>query len=250
MILLSLNIRGVGGHLKAASFRRLLSHISPDIIFLQETLVDNKKARVFLNQFHSNWNTCTVNSLGSSGGLAVAWNPDYFDFLPYLCCGGILLTGTSRITNKRYNLLNIYGPCSDRQQFWEKIEARGLLDLQNLIIAGDLNLTTALGEVWGASATPDTLALYFNTLFSAHHLVDFAPASLSPTWRNGREGTTSISKRLDHFILSEHLISSEDRIRTWVSYPYLSDHAPIALHLEYNSLQDCLSFQAQCRLAT
>jgi exonuclease III len=47
MIFLSLNIRGVGGHLKAASFRRLLSHISPDIIFLQETLVDSKKARFF-----------------------------------------------------------------------------------------------------------------------------------------------------------------------------------------------------------
>jgi exonuclease III len=46
MILLSLNIRGVGGHLKAASFRRLLSHISPDIIFLQETLVDSKKGQI------------------------------------------------------------------------------------------------------------------------------------------------------------------------------------------------------------
>jgi exonuclease III len=125
MILLSLNIRGVGGHLKDASFRRLISRISPDIIFLQETMVDSKKARHFLNQFLPNWHYLhSVNSLGTSRGLAVAWNPDHFDFLPYLCCGGILLTGTVT-TKKRLNLINIYGPCSDRQHFWEKLEIQG-----------------------------------------------------------------------------------------------------------------------------
>jgi hypothetical protein len=76
---------------------------------------------------------------------------------------------------KRYNLLNLYGPCSNRQHFWEKLEVRGLLDLDNLIIAGDFNLTTTVGETWGATATLDTLADYFNMLFVAHHLVDLAP---------------------------------------------------------------------------
>jgi exonuclease III len=45
MILLSLNIRGVGGMLKTASLTTLLDRIIPDIIFLQETLVDEKRAR-------------------------------------------------------------------------------------------------------------------------------------------------------------------------------------------------------------
>jgi hypothetical protein len=178
MILLSLNIRGVGGHLKVASFRRLLSCISLEIIFLQETLVDSKKARLFLYQFLSKRHICSVNSLGTFGGLAVAWNPDYYDLYPYLCCGGILLSGTCHTTNKRINLLNLYGPCSDRQFFWEKIEARGLLDLHNLVIVGDLNLTTSVGEVWGVSATQDALDDYLSTLFSAHHLVDYAPDPL------------------------------------------------------------------------
>jgi hypothetical protein len=150
MIFLSLNIRGVGGHLKDASFRRLLLNITPDIIFLQETMVDSIKARAFLNHFLPNWHTCTINSLGTSGGLAIAWNPDFFDFLPYFCCGGLLLTDTNRITKKSYNLLNIYGLCSDSQPFWVNLEDKGLLDLHNLIIVGDLNFTTAIGEVWGA----------------------------------------------------------------------------------------------------
>jgi hypothetical protein len=145
------------------------------------------------------------------------------------------LSRTSPITNNRINLLNFYGPCTNRQLFWEKIEAGGLLDLENLIIVGDLNLTTTLGEIWGASATQDPLADFFTNLFSTHHLVDFAPDHLTPTRRNGRVGSDSIAKRLDRFLISEHYTSSADRIRTWVGLPFLSDHAPIIWQLDTNT---------------
>jgi hypothetical protein len=49
MILLSLNIRGVGGPLKFPSMRRLILNTKPSIIFLQETLVAEDKARIFMN---------------------------------------------------------------------------------------------------------------------------------------------------------------------------------------------------------
>jgi hypothetical protein len=45
MIILSLNIRGIGGPLKTSAFRRLLLRLSPNIILLQETLTDGQKAR-------------------------------------------------------------------------------------------------------------------------------------------------------------------------------------------------------------
>jgi hypothetical protein len=69
MILLSLNIRGVGGPLKFPSMRRLLSKTNLDIIFLQETLVVEDKARHFMNVLCPNWMICAVNSVGKSGGL-------------------------------------------------------------------------------------------------------------------------------------------------------------------------------------
>jgi hypothetical protein len=50
--------------------------------------------------------------------------------------------------------------------FGRRLKPGGLLDLDNLIIAGDLNLTTSVGEIWGASATQDTLADFFSNLFS------------------------------------------------------------------------------------
>jgi len=75
MLLLSLNIRGIGGSLKVASVRRLLDRIRPNIVFLQETLTDEKKARDFVFKLHPSWAASAVNSLGTSGGLLVAWDP-------------------------------------------------------------------------------------------------------------------------------------------------------------------------------
>jgi hypothetical protein len=250
MVLLSLNIRGLGGPLKASTFRRLLSHISPDIIFLQETLVDGQKTRFFLNMFCPDWITCSVNSLGTSGGLAAAWDSNKFDLVPFLRRRGILLTGFCRWNNLQRNLLNTYGPCLHRKLFWDTVESSGLLDFQNLIIADDLNFTTSLGEMWGHSAAKDPLTDFFNALFIAHDLIDIQPDFLAPTLRNGRLGSTSISKRLDRFYLSESLLTMDEIIRTWVDSPFLSDHAPTLLQFGTYATRLSIPFKLNsCRLA-
>jgi hypothetical protein len=97
MILLTLNIRGVGGPLKLASFRRLVFKTSPNLIFLQETLVSAEKARSFMNKIKPDWCVCAVSVVGTSGGLLVSWDPSFFDLVPYLCIGGIFLLGASSI---------------------------------------------------------------------------------------------------------------------------------------------------------
>jgi hypothetical protein len=94
MIILTLNIRGVGGTLKNASLRRLLDRTNPDIIFLQQTLVYEKKVMFFMNSFRPRWLACTVNSVGKFGGLLVTWDPENFVLDPYISCGGLLLIGT------------------------------------------------------------------------------------------------------------------------------------------------------------
>jgi hypothetical protein len=51
------------------------------------------------------------------------------------------------------NLLNVYGPCSERLLFWDQLVEKGLLAAKNLILAGDLNFTTGADEVWGTNDT-------------------------------------------------------------------------------------------------
>jgi hypothetical protein len=154
----------------------------------------------------------------------VAWDPAKYYFFPFLFYGGIFLFGACQNNNKRINLLNLYGPCRNNNNL-----------LDNLILEGDLNLTIFVGEIWGASATQDTLADFFTSLFLTHNLADYVPNILAPTWRNGQMRSESISKRLDHFLISVHLISTEDRICTWVDFPFLLDHASIILHLDSSS---------------
>jgi exonuclease III len=231
MILLSLNIRGVGGPLKLASMRRLLDHSKPTVIFLQETLVDASTARDFMHLLRPNWMTCAASSVGNSGGLLASWDPSLFDFFPMLSPGGILLSGTYFELKADINLLNVYGPCADRKVFWQRLDDLGLLAAKNLILAGDLNLTTSPEELWGDRAQIDPLHSFFNHIFFKNALVDLKPAELLPTWRNGRQGTASIAKRLDRFLIAEDLLSPSCSYRSWVNLPFLSDHASICLQL-------------------
>ena len=117
MIVLSLNIQGIGGTLKAASFRRLLERSKPDIIFLQETLSADQSSRDFVFHFRPSWFTVAVSSIGNSRGLLVAWDPSLFDLRPILTSGGILLLGCCLATTQEMAFLNIYGPCSDIKRF-------------------------------------------------------------------------------------------------------------------------------------
>ena len=97
--------------------------------------------------FCPGWLLCAVSSVGTFKGLLVTWDPNKFVLNHFICCGGILLSGISLENNSQINLLNVYGPCSERKDFWEQVASKVLLASNNLIVAGDLNLTTREDEV-------------------------------------------------------------------------------------------------------
>jgi exonuclease III len=232
MILLSLNLRGTGGTLKLASVRSVLEKTRPEIVLFQETLVHADKARAFMHSLRPNWFSCVVNSVGNSGGLMVSWDPNFFDLVLFLTCGGILLSGICLATRRQFSILNVYGPCVERKTFWECLGSSGLLAQKSLILAGDFNLTLSSGEIWGGARSSGSLEGYFKTFFQSNRLIDIAPGKLVPTWRNSRAGTEYIAKRLDRTLISEDLLDSVGIYRSWVEYPFISDHAPIILQLE------------------
>lgn len=53
---------------------------------------------------------------------------------------------------------------------------------------------------------------------------------LTPTWSNKRIGVASLARRLDRFLIKEHLLEQGYTYRQWVGSGGLSDHFPI--HLE------------------
>jgi hypothetical protein len=121
MLVLTLNVRGIGGTLKVASVRRLLEHTCPDIILLQETLVNEQKARDFIHLFRPSWVSSSVNSVGTSGGLLVAWDPLLFSLDPYLTVGGILLTTKSLIHNRELATFKYLWSMQGQETFLEGV---------------------------------------------------------------------------------------------------------------------------------
>jgi hypothetical protein len=179
------------------------------------------------------WMISVVSFVGKSGRLLVAWNPNIFELHPFLSVGGILLTGIHIPDKRRISFLNAYGSRSGRWQFWEQVEAKGLLAQDDLILAGDLKFFTSTNEVWGEVALSDPMADFFKNLFANNQLVDVKPTVLMPTWRNGRRGVEEIQKRLDRVYVSETILCDAARYRSWVELPFVSDHAPVILQLDY-----------------
>ena len=111
MLLLSINLRGTRGTLNLAPVHCVLDKTCPNIVFFQETLVHYDKARNFFHTLRLTWLSCVVNSVGTFGGLLVSWDPNYYDLVPFLTCGGILLKGYCLESKMQISLLNAYGPC-------------------------------------------------------------------------------------------------------------------------------------------
>jgi len=182
MILLSLNLRGTGGTLKLASVRCGLDKTHPNIIFFQETLVHSEKSRNFIHTLRPTWLSCAVNYVGTSSGLLVSWDPNLFYLVPFLICGGILLTGTYLAIKRQISLLNVYGTCVERKKIWDWLEDSGLLAQNKLILVGDINMNLSSNEIRGGSISLGSLIGYFKAFFLNNKLIDIVLRKVVPTW--------------------------------------------------------------------
>ena len=62
--------------------------------------------------------------------------------------------------------------------------------------------------------------------------MDLCPLKIMPTWRNKRSGDQAVLKRLDRFLVSKNLISSDLILKASVETGGNSDHCPIVLSIK------------------
>lgn len=64
MIVMPLNVIGVGGTRQFYTFRRLFDTICPDVIFIQETMVATKKSMEVFKKNNRDWDICATYFVG------------------------------------------------------------------------------------------------------------------------------------------------------------------------------------------
>jgi hypothetical protein len=93
--------------------------------------------------------------------------------------------------------------------------------------SGDLNLTLSY---WGGSASAGRV--FSKPFFKTRILLISSQERWFQHGETRCSGLDAIWKRLDRFLVSEDLLSSVEIYRSWVEYPFVSDHAPVIIQLE------------------
>lgn len=128
-------------------------------------------------------------------------------------------------------IINIYGPCHNREVFWNHLLNLSITNSDNIILGGDLNFSIGFGESWGENAQVDHLSDITEKLLEYHHLIDILMVKPQPTWRNCRIWEASLSRCLDRFLIKESLLHRLSLYIQWVGPGGISDHSPILMEI-------------------
>ena len=69
-------------------------------------------------------------------------------------------------------MINLYGPYHDMVNFWDIFFNSRILDNDNIILGGGLNITLGDAKIWGPTTRKDVIAEYFLRRFEENHLYD------------------------------------------------------------------------------
>lgn len=177
MKFLSFNCRGFASSTKKLALRRLLISTHLDIIFLQETLCLAEPLIHTLSSWLPNWTFHALDASGRSGGLAIGVCNRAVDIRNIWGGRGFIgLDFFAHSVERDIRIINVYGPCSDRANYWRSLLESNLLQANNIILGGDLNFSLGFCESWGHMAQVDSLFNSLSTILEEHHWVDIPSA--------------------------------------------------------------------------
>jgi hypothetical protein len=150
---------------------------------------------VFLQTNKKLWNKSgaqPVSTRGASGGLGSLWNTNKFSLVSeILNTHWLFLKLQHLVTKEIISLFNVYIPVNAGEKKACRDSVRNLADLVNLenfIIAGDLNLTLISTEKRGGNIVRDPTREWAKDLMKDWDLLDIKPSTGKFTWSNKRVG--------------------------------------------------------------
>lgn len=176
------NCRGIASPEKKLALRRLLQKEPIDIVFLQETLGATDIISPLMESMLPRWLFQAIDVNGRSRDIALGYNPRSINLMG--TWGGIGFIGADIYSTElgtEIRMINIYGLCHHRENFWERILVANIFQSDNIILRGDLNFSLGYLESWGHHAQADPLAGFFEQLLDLHNLINIPFAKIAPT---------------------------------------------------------------------
>jgi len=103
--------------------------------------------------------------------------------------------------------------------------------MENIIIAGDLNLTLHSSEKRGGCIVRDPAREWAEDILQEWDMLDIKPSSCKYSWSNKRLGPGHIAARLDRFFIQSSFLLLGLEPRMHILPNNISDHKPIKLEL-------------------
>ncbi|XP_059430102.1 uncharacterized protein LOC132163748 [Corylus avellana] len=236
MKILSWNCRGISRPAAVRGLRALIRANSPDVLFLSETKTSPSQVSSILNRLGFYLMT-QVASIGSSGGLVLAWRlgVELESFLTNK--NNITAWCYSDPPNCPWILSCIYGPSEKKNKlaFWDSLTAAGEAFVSPWLCIGDFNFVLDQSEKLGGRPVASSSHCPFRNFIDQHGMVDLGFVGNPFTWCNNRKGFATIKERLDRGLASlewVHLHPDFSLIHLPAS---ISDHNPISLNTNTTS---------------
>eukprot|EP00253_Pinus_taeda_P029000 PITA_29000 len=193
MKILSFNYRGLASPEKKLALKHLLLSDLVDVILLQETLCKAEVVIPILSSWLSGWTFHALDVSRRSRGIAVGFKKSTINLKNIWVGGGFLGADIySKDLEEELRIINVYGPCHNRELFWRRLLSSPLLLKDNI-----------------------SPRLRYNIPRETTELV-----------------IKSLARRLDRFIIKEAFHNSHPRSRQWVGSGGILDHRPIFLEVE------------------
>ncbi|XP_068486341.1 uncharacterized protein [Phaseolus vulgaris] len=233
MIVVNLNIRGLGGGTKARYLSHTVLKEGAEILCLQETKTTSfSDARCFIL-----WGSCNIGwvhheGINGAGSMITMWNKQAFEYGNHVVGTGFIAIEGYHLQAKRHCVVvNVYAACNiqDKIHLWEAL-TMFKQSHQNPVwcLCGDFNVVRRADErkgIRGHSSQRKEME-GFNNFIEANGWVDIPCVGKKFTWFKAN-GTAK--SRLDRFLVSEEWLQVWPAAKQYVQQRVVSDHCALVL---------------------
>eukprot|EP00253_Pinus_taeda_P009145 PITA_09145 len=241
MKLISWNMRGLNSPSKHRMLKIMIQLEKPSVVFLQETKSTNVILEKIMRKAWPGSRSTSVDGLGASGGLAIAWNLQSITLQDFHASRNFIQASFHILGIEIHGLLtNTYFP-QDLHHKLEVLEALTSLNVNRhhllWISGGDFNIITSLTEKKGGRMKLEEDSSGLKEFIQNHQLIDMQTSNGLFTWTNKRRGPHHIASRLDRFLISDNAIHLGGALHASILPQGGSDHWPICSNGQVQKLR-------------